>query len=105
MGDTKDHPYRTISSYTGRTRRFTNSEGNQPQIICCFSQNVYEERQGLGGIGILPMIHGLQAHATPDGVFIHVLRGCVKPANCGMGKMLVPPLTYLLTVRATCGWR
>jgi hypothetical protein len=33
---------------------------------------------GLGGIGILPMIHGLegdpQAHATLNRVFIHVLR-------------------------------
>jgi len=28
-----------------------------------------------GGIGILPMIHGLEAHATLNRVFIHVLRG------------------------------
>jgi hypothetical protein len=29
---------------------------------------------GLGGIGILPMIHGLEAHATLNRVFINVLR-------------------------------
>jgi hypothetical protein len=29
---------------------------------------------GLGGIGILPMMHGLEAHATLGPVFIYVLR-------------------------------
>jgi hypothetical protein len=28
---------------------------------------------GLGGIGLLPMIHGLEAHATLNRVFIRIL--------------------------------
>ena len=39
---------------------------------------------GLGGIGILPMIHGLEAHATLNRVSIHVLkagRTASRPAN------------------------
>jgi hypothetical protein len=29
---------------------------------------------GFRGIGILPMLHGLEAHATRNGLFIRVLR-------------------------------
>ncbi len=34
---------------------------------------------GLGGIGILPMLHGLEAHATLNRVFIHARTPAGRP--------------------------
>ncbi len=42
MGDTKDHPYRTASSYSGKILRFTNSRRNPPQITEILQQNEHE---------------------------------------------------------------
>ena len=41
---------------------------------------------GFCGIGILPMIHGLEAHATPNRHLTHPLGAAAAEAGCAMDE-------------------